>query len=188
MIKLNLGCGTKKIHGYTNIDARCDVFPDVTCELSALNTLYCKNSVDVIYACHVLEHIQRKEVKHTIERWVDILKPGGELRISVPNFEAVVDYYGLTKNINPLQTLLYGGHKYPQDYHYVMFDFNSLEQLLLDCGLMNIEKYDWRLTDHSHIDDYSQAYLPHMDKLNGMLMSLNVKGIKKEGKIKLCQQ
>ena len=27
-------------------------------------------------------------------------------------------------------------------------------------------------------DDYSQSYLPHMDKENGMLMSLNLEGRK----------
>ena len=31
---------------------------------------------------------------------------------------------------------------------------------------------------HSDIDDYSQAYIPHMDKDNGTLMSLNVEAIK----------
>ena len=29
-------------------------------------------------------------------------------------------------------------------------------------------------TNHSHCDDHSQAYLPHMDKNNGILISLNV--------------
>lgn len=32
----------------------------------------------------------------------------------------------------------------------------------------------WKNTEHSQFDDYSQSYIPHMDKINGTLMSLNV--------------
>ena len=32
---------------------------------------------------------------------------------------------------------------------------------------------------HIDYDDYSQAYYPHMDKDNGILISLNVEAIKK---------
>ena len=32
----------------------------------------------------------------------------------------------------------------------------------------------WRETEHSQFDDHSQAYVPHMDKENGVLISLNV--------------
>jgi hypothetical protein len=41
-----------------------------------------------------------------------------------------------------------------------------------------IERYDWRETEHVDIDDYSQAYIPHMDKENGALVSLNVEALK----------
>ena len=45
-------------------------------------------------------------------------------------------------------------------------------------GFKDIKRYDWRLTEHSNVDDFSQAYLPHMEKSNGKLMSLNVEAIK----------
>ena len=38
--------------------------------------------------------------------------------------------------------------------------------------------YDWEQTEHSKFDDHSQAYIPHMDKENGTLISLNVECIK----------
>ena len=50
----------------------------------------------------------------------------------------------------------------------------KLTKFLEDAGFKNIKKYDWRDVEHSHIDDYSQAYMPHMDKTNGTLISLNV--------------
>lgn len=36
---------------------------------------------------------------------------------------------------------------------------------------------DWRDVEHRKHDDYSQSYIPYMDKENGQLMSLNVEFI-----------
>ena len=44
--------------------------------------------------------------------------------------------------------------------------------------MKNVIEYDWRETEHSEFDDHSQAYIPHMDKDNGTLISLNVECIK----------
>ena len=38
--------------------------------------------------------------------------------------------------------------------------------------------YDWEKTIHKDYDDYSQAYIPHMQKDTGLMMSLNVEAIK----------
>jgi len=50
--------------------------------------------------------------------------------------------------------------------------------LLKIIGMKKIRKYNWRQTEHANFDDHSQAYLPHMDKKDGVLMSLNVECIK----------
>jgi hypothetical protein len=49
---------------------------------------------------------------------------------------------------------------------------------LLQAGFSEVRRWDWRNTEHSEVDDYSQAHLPHMDKENGRLMSLNLEAIK----------
>ena len=64
-------------------------------------------------------------------------------------------------------------------YHKTVYDEYSLKRLLFENGFRNIDLYDWKDTDHSHIDDHSQAYLPHMDKENGTLISLNVECTKR---------
>ena len=58
------------------------------------------------------------------------------------------------------------------------YDYNTLSKLLYDTGFTAVKEWDWRTTEHKEYDDHSQAYLPHMDKENGILMSLNVEGIK----------
>ena len=40
--------------------------------------------------------------------------------------------------------------------------------------MKNIKKYNWRNKSHSDFDDHSQSYLPHLDKENGYLISLNI--------------
>jgi hypothetical protein len=49
-----------------------------------------------------------------------------------------------------------------------------LEKLLRNIGMRKIRKYDWRKTEHARFDDHSQSYLPHMNKEDGTLISLNV--------------
>ena len=61
-------------------------------------------------------------------------------------------------------------------------DFVSLKKVLESCGYSSVIKYDWRETEHATFDDHSQAYIPHMDKENGTLVSLNVECIKRNKK------
>ena len=48
----------------------------------------------------------------------------------------------------------------------------------MDTGFSEVRPWDWRTTEHGALDDYSQAYLPHLDKENGMLVSLNLEAVK----------
>jgi len=81
--------------------------------------------------------------------------------------------YPLDRFLGPL----YGKMKMSDKtiYHKTVYDFDSISKILSEqIGFNSVKRYNWRDTDHSHIDDCSQAYLPHMDKDNGTLISLNV--------------
>ena len=80
--------------------------------------------------------------------------------------------------MSQLMGLLYGGQTYKENYHYFIWDFNSLKKDLKLIGFKDAYKYEWRKTEHAGIDDFSQCYLPHMDKEKGTLMSLNIEAIK----------
>ncbi len=177
LIKLHLGCGDKKLNGYINIDIREDVNPDLVDDIGSLKNIN-KDSVDVIYASHVLEHFGRHEYINVLSRWYDVLKPNGVLRISVPDFESISEYYNQTKDLPKVIGMLYGGQTYKENYHYHTWDYLTLESDLLKLNFKSVNRYNWRDTDHSDTDDYSQAYLPHMDKERGKLMSLNIEAIK----------
>jgi len=176
-MKLHLGCGNKKIPGFINIDSRQEVNPDLIEDVSSLESIT-SNSVELIYACHVLEHFNRFKYKEVLKRWFDVLQPNGILRISVPDVEKVFEHYSKFKDLTVLKGFLWGGQTYNENFHYIGFDFKTLSNDLLELGFKNVKKYDWRKTNHSMIDDFSQAYLPHMDKENGLLMSLNIEAYK----------
>jgi len=176
-MKLHLGCGKKYLNGFINIDALEDVNPDIVDNVGTLNN-FKSNSCDLIYACHVLEHFGRNEYKNVLKRWFDLLKENGVLRISVPDIESCINYYNKTQDLSKLLGFFWGGQNNKYNFHYMGWDFKSIENDLLSIGFKKIYKYNWKNTEHSNIDDFSQAYLPHMDKENGMLMSLNIEAIK----------
>lgn len=138
-------------------------------------------SVELIYASHVLEHFGRHEVSGVLREWKRVLKIGGVLRLSVPDFGAVAEFYGkegLGNGSSGLIGLVCGGQRDPLDYHKIIFDRPFLTSILLKAGFKEVRPWDWRKTEHSHVDDYSQAYLPHLDKEGGRLMSLNLEAVR----------
>ena len=176
-MKLHLGCGNKRIEGFTNIDCRYLPTVDRVDNIRFLRS-YKENSIDLIYASHVLEHFSRWEYKQCLRRWNDILKPGGVLRLAIPDFNQIAQHYMKFKDLRALSGLLYGGQDYPENNHFWCWDFSEIKKDLSEAKFRVMKRYDWRDTEHADIDDCSQAYLPHMDKENGVLMSLNVEATK----------
>jgi SAM-dependent methyltransferase len=177
IMKLHLGSAEKKIEGYINVDVRDLPGVDIVEDITILSSIE-HESADVIYVSHVLEHVTRPTYMDVLKRWHKILKPGGILRIAVPDFEAVVEHYVEHKDLTLLRGFLYGGQTYKENFHYCAWDFEQLSSDLKEVGFKEVARYDWRETEHSHVDDFSQCYLPHMDKENGKLMSLNIEAIK----------
>ena len=176
-MKLHLGCGKKYIKGFIHVDL---LELDHIDYKTSVDKLYFApdNSIDLIYTSHLLEHIGRHEFKKVLVEWYRVLKPSGVLRVAVPDFEALISHYHINHNLQEILGLLMGGQKDEYDYHKMIFDEDSLTEALIDVGFKSVCKYDWRETEHNDLDDFSQAYLPHMDKKKGMLMSLNMEAIK----------
>lgn len=172
-MKLHIGCGKKYIPGYSHIDVVEHEHVDFVCDTRRLDLIK-SESVDEIYACHILEHVHRGDVSSVLKEWNRVLKENGVLRISVPNFEEIVNEYLKSKDLGMLLGLLYGGQNYEYNFHYIAFDFCSIKSELELAGFFGVEKYDWKSFLPPDYDDFSRAYIPHLDFDNGRLMSLNV--------------
>lgn len=175
MKKLHLGCGKRNFGSdWVHIDG--GDFPHLHSK-DITNLPFDNESVDLIYASHVIEYFDREEVVKLLTEWKRVLKKNGTLRLAVPDFETMAFLY-INKGY-PLENFLgplYGKLVMSDNniYHKTTYDFKTLNTLLESIGFFDIVRYEWRKTEHSHIDDHSQAYLPHMDKENGTLISLNV--------------
>lgn len=176
-MKLHLGCGKRYISGFVHIDA-ID-YPHVEHVATIDNLSFISNdSVDLIYNCHVLEHFKRRDVDRVLMEWLRVLKPGGILRTSVPDFEALCEVYRRYGQLDLVIGALFGRGDYLYNIHYNVFDFATLKSNLETAGFCHVSRYDWRETEHADVDDYSQAYIPHMDKETGLCLSLNVEARK----------
>jgi SAM-dependent methyltransferase len=188
-MKLHVGCGDKKIKGYINIDVVETKVTDLVCDTMQLP--YESGTVDTIYACSILEHFGRRDNlrffrgtswKNVLEYWASLLKEGGCLYISVPDFEAVCREYLSNKNLHAILGLVLGGQKNEEDLHGMLFDSSVLAEELTRLGFSSIETYNWRtfeaFSNDEDYDDYSAAYLPHNDVEQGRHMMLNLKATK----------
>jgi ubiquinone/menaquinone biosynthesis C-methylase UbiE len=180
-MKLHIGCGVRNFgKHWIHIDGAKDAHNHI--EYKDITKLHFEdNSVDIIYASHVIEYFDRSEVLDLLFEWRRVLKVGGILRLAVPDFEAMSKLYvegkfQLSSFLGPLYGRMKLGDK--MIYHKTVYDFYSLQSVLLISRFRNIDRYDWRKTEHSQEDDCSQAYLPIMEKDNGTLISLNVECIK----------
>ena len=83
MVKLNLGCGEHIIPNCINVDVTPYSGVNEVVDLSIFPWLWKDNSIDGIYANHIIEHFP--DPKPFILECHRILKKGGFLRIKVPH-------------------------------------------------------------------------------------------------------
>ena len=177
-MKLHLGCGKRHIPGFVHIDAIDYPHVDHVATIDNLSFLG-DGTADLIYTCHVLEHFKRREVHKVLAEWLRVLKPDGTLRISVPDFASLCEVYQCHgQKLELVIGALFGRQDYLYNIHYNVFDYPTLSKTLEEVGFVQVRRYDWRETEHAAIDDYSQAYIPHMDKEHGIQISLNVECVK----------
>jgi len=102
----------------------------------------------------------------------------------VPDFDKLVEVYKKSGDLSTILGPLYGRMEIQAQegerviYHKTMYNFDSLKAVLEENGFSDVKPYDWRERIHKDYDDHSQAYYPHMDKENGILISLNVEAQK----------
>lgn len=104
-------------------------------------------TVDDIYASHVYEHLSYTgDVQQAFREAFRVLKPGGLIRIAVPDLDRLCRLY-LTPGLAApqrfyLMRVLVGGQTNPFDYHKCLFDEETLTVLLRHTGFVDIQRVD----------------------------------------------
>ena len=179
-IKLHLGCGRRFIPGFVHVDQVSFEHVDYVTDIRRLS-MFDDESADLIYACQVLEYFDRNEAVEVLSEWRRVLCKGGVLRLSVPNFETITSLYSAGLSLDFFIGTLFGKIDDGQGgfvYHRMTFDKSTLSNLLIETGFKEPKIWDWRKTEHSEVDDFSQAYFPHMDKEKGLLFNLNIEALR----------
>lgn len=145
--KLHVGCGNVHLSGWCNVDVLSTGSTDLVCDITTLKDLP-NSCVGQIYTCHVLEHFPTSMISEILINWYRVLKPGAELRISVPDLDAITYIY--QTNIDHFQVpghqpwiaLIYGGQKDQYDFHKTGFNYCWLKFILEKAGFVDVQRYN----------------------------------------------
>lgn len=86
-MKLNLGCGVTLLTGFTNVDIHYKFRKKNYVRADVRKLPFEDGSCDYILARQVIEHIPIKDIIPTLAEWVRVLKKGGRMVVTAPNFD-----------------------------------------------------------------------------------------------------
>jgi SAM-dependent methyltransferase len=113
------------------------------------------NTVDYVYASHILEHFFPDVAEFILRDAHRVLKKSGRIRICVPDLEHVVNLYQAGKKREALY-FFFRDSKAGKFYrHRYMYDFELLKAALEKAGFNSVERLAYR-----------QGRVPDIDKLD----------------------
>ena len=172
-VLIHLGCGPQNDERYINVDLI--PFPHVHFIHGVTRLPMFKNNyADLLYASHVLEHTQYGQLKEILKEWCRVIKPGGIIRIAVPDFDKILEIYELENhNIEKIEGVLMGAQHYRYNFHMAVFNKDYLTKLLIESGFTNIRTWDPKTAPLYSFTDWASKLL-----FNKYHISLNLEAIK----------
>lgn len=174
---VHIGCGDISSPEFVNVDAQ--PYPHVHYVRNDITDLsmFADGSVDLVYMCHVLEHVHRREIYDVLDEFKRVLKPGGVLRISVPDFDRLVEMYDSTGcDPDGIMSPLLGSHANEYDIHYWIFTERSLSAILLKSGFSAVRQWDPQRCDHHAFEDWASRTVERDGRQ--FFVSLNLEAVR----------
>ena len=91
-MKLHLGCGTKKLEGWVNIDSVPECRPDLVHDITQ-PLPYADQTAEELLAEDLLEHFDKYIRYPVFYEWTRVLKVGGKITLQVPDFKTILWRY-----------------------------------------------------------------------------------------------
>jgi len=166
-LRLHIG-GEQTKPGWKIVNIQSGPGVDYVADCTDLHA-FADESVDEIYASHVLEHLGYMEkLPRALAEFHRVLKKDGCARISVPDLDTVcqlfLEAHGRVNDRILLMRMLFGGQTDPYDFHYVGLSFDLLGELLGNAGFVRVQ----RVSEFGLFEDTSEQ------RFNDTLISLNV--------------
>ena len=166
-MKLHIG-GKQKKEGWKILNIQKSDNVDFVGDITNLDQ-FKENSIDEIYASHVLEHVNQNDIENTLIGIYRILSNKGKFYVSVPDLDILCKMF-LDPNSSldikwHTMRMMFGGQTDKYDFHYFGWNFEFLNEYLTTAGFKKIE----RVKSFSIFNDTSD-FAPY----NGVPISLNV--------------
>lgn len=201
--RINFGCGQKPTPGWINYDnspsvllSRSGVLVSVSRALGFIDRhnadfiAFCRanrigyanastrlphetGSVDVVYSAHMLEHLFREDAEAFLRECHRVLRPGGVLRLAVPDLARDVEEYLAHGDANKFLSGLEFDLAKPQGWrdrlrraflgsrgHRWYYDRRSLSAVAAKCGFVDIGTVEpgvTRIEDYGDLDLYERS-------------------------------
>ena len=176
-VLVHIGCGKKNSPEFINIDAQPFAHVHIVTDDITSMSDFGDGTVDLVYMCHILEHIKRNDLKKVLLEMKRVLKDGGVLRISLPDFDKLIEVYNASgKDINSISRQLMGGQDNEYNIHYSVLNHRRLSELLKEVGFKKVVSWDPDNCRYHNFNDRASRKL----KVNGKeyMISLNLEAVK----------
>ncbi|MEX2284736.1 MAG: methyltransferase domain-containing protein [Gemmatimonadota bacterium] len=119
-------------------------------------------AADFVYSSHVLEHFYLADARRLVAEMLRILKPGGTLRLCVPDLEHAMRLYQNGNRRDALEYFFTNDRAPYFRQHRYMYDFELIAGLLRDAGFSSVTRYSYqhgRVPDLELLDNRSDETL-----------------------------
>ena len=165
-MKLHIG-GKEVKEGWSLLNAQDGPGVDFVGDIRDLSQ-FSSASCSMIYGSHILEHIGQQDMVETLSGIRRLLKPDGELCISVPDLDTLCRLF-IHPELNydakfHVMRMMFGGQVDPWDFHYIGLNYEILSNYLSASGFKACKR-----VDAFGLFDDTSSFAPY-----GVPISLNV--------------
>lgn len=152
-------------HNYYSLDEYCGILENHSFlyhDLSHSLPLH-EKSVDFIYSSHFFEHLFKDDAAELLKSCALALKPGGTIRISIPDLSYALSLYGIGRKNEMLDDFFFveGKGSYLARHKY-MYDFELINEALGQAGFSNVTRCEYqqgKTPDIKVLDVYPEVSL-----------------------------
>jgi predicted SAM-dependent methyltransferase len=152
-ILMNVGCGPHSKEEFINVDWMWHPGIDICWDITTKTYPIPSNSLEGVYTEHCLEHITFEKCAENLKEFYRLLKPGGTVRVVVPDGQIYFDLYQAKKTDKSVR-LPYDDEEETPDIsinrifrrhgHLFIYDFETMKLQLERAGFRDIKKESFR--------------------------------------------